>query len=319
MKKFFLVFSLTIVVFSLILVTGIKGTTTISENDWQDQLEQMRKEINERGYSFTVDYNSACQYPLSQLCCFKTELAMGETSTRVEADDQNFTVRLDLPSRYIGYYTPAKDQGACGSCWAFCMASAVEGLIKKMMSTEEDLSEQWLLDCNPWGWSCQGGFINFYMFMNEGALTETCYPYVGYKKPCNHSCSHLYFIYDWDWVGNSGSVPPVNDIKQAIMDYGSVAVGIVADYWFQAYSGGVFDHCTGSELNHCVALCGWDDSLGPAGAWLLKNSWDTDWGGVDINGDGRIDQETEGGFMWIIYGCNYVGYAAAYPIPYYGG
>jgi C1A family cysteine protease len=110
----------------------------------------------------------------------------------------------------------------------------------------------------------------------------------------------------------------VEDIKQAIMTYGSVAVGIKADSWLMAYSGGVFDHCTTGSANHCVALCGWDDRLGPSGAWLMKNSWGPDWGGVDIDESGTVDPD-EGGFCWIIYDCNRVGDSAAYPIPYYGG
>jgi C1A family cysteine protease len=108
------------------------------------------------------------------------------------------------------------------------------------------------------------------MFITEGAPIESCYPYVAHQQTCNHTCPRLYFIYDWNWVTNSYSIPPVNNIKQAILDYGSVAVGICADTYFQAYTGGVFNHCVSATLNHAVVLCGWDDSLG---AWLLKNSW----------------------------------------------
>lgn len=321
MKKLFLVIVSAIVVMCFILAAVGADESLKTSNDpldWKTKLDEMRAEIKDKGYSFTVDYNPACRYSLEQLCGFNAGLSAGDATPLESVTREKPIFKAPLPSRYIGYYTSAKDQGACGSCWAFGMTSAVEGLFKKTMGTDEDLSEQWLLDCNPWGWSCSGGFINFNMFVSQGSPTETCYYYVAYKHSCWTHCPYLYFIYDWDWVVSPYVIPPVEDIKQAIMTYGSVAVGMKADAYLQAYTGGVFDHCTPGDSNHCVALCGWDDSLGPSGAWLMKNSWGPGWGGVDIDQNGTVDPD-EGGFCWIIYNCNNVGEAAAYPIPYYGG
>ena len=318
MKKLLIVFTLGVVLSCFLLTPALYAQDTENEIPWKERLAQMRSEIKAKGYSFTVDYNEACQYKLEDLCGFNSALGPlsgiePETPTRPLTN-----LQFKLPSRYIGYYTPPKNQLSCGSCWAFGMVSSVEGLMKKLMGTEEDMSEQWLVDCNPWGWGCNGGFINYDMFITDGAPSESCYPYVGYEQSCNTSCPPLYFIYDWDWVYYPYVVAPVDDIKAAIMQYGSVAVGVYASYYFQAYSGGVFDQCTSGSSNHCVALCGWDDSLGTSGAWLLKNSWGTTWGGVDIDGNGTVDPD-ERGFMWIIYNCNRVGDSAAYPIPYFGG
>jgi C1A family cysteine protease len=319
MKKLLIVFTLG-VVFSCFILTPLVYAQAAEDNiSWKEKLAEMRKEIKDKGYTFTVDYNEACQYNLEELCGFKPELGPLSGIEGGNSTKQLAAVIFKERSRYIGYYTPVKNQLSCGSCWAFGMVGAVEGLMKKLMGTNENMSEQWLVDCNPWGWDCDGGFINFNMFVTEGAPSEACYPYYGDDYlPCNTSCPHLYFIYDWDWVYAPYVVAPVADIKQAIMQYGSVAVGVYASYYFQAYSGGVFNHCTSGSTNHCVVLCGWDDSLGTSGAWLLKNSWGTTWGGVDINGNGTIDPD-ERGFMWIIYNCNRVGESAAYPIPYFGG
>lgn len=319
MKKLLIVLTLSVVLSCFLLTPAVYAQDTENEIPWKERLAQMRAEIKAKGYSFTVDYNDACQYKLEDLCCFNP--ALGPLSG-IESDiptKQLTTKRFKLPSRYIGYYTPVKNQLACGSCWAFCMVGAVEGLMKKIMSTDEDMSEQWLVDCNPWGWDCNGGFINYNMFVTDGAPSESCYPYYGDDYlPCDTSCPPLYYIYDWDWVYYPYVVAPVDDIKAAIMQYGSVAVGVYVSSYFQAYSGGVFDHCTSGSSNHCVVLCGWDDSLGTSGAWLLKNSWGSTWGGVDIDGNGTVDPN-ERGFMWIIYNCNRVGDSAAYPIPYFGG
>ena len=316
MKKKILFCSLALVLISLTLAVSINGNTTEDKQDWKAILTDLRTEIRDKGYTYTVDYNDACKYSFDKLCGYNPDVVFGNEPTKGAANSQLWQGARALPHRYIGYYTSVKNQGGCGSCWAFGMVGSVEGLFLKTMGTEENLSEQWLLDCNPWGWDCGGGFINYYMFMNEGAITETCYPYLAYQTACDHSCPHLYYIYNWAWVGNSYSVPPVDNIKQAIMTYGSVAVGIFSStYHFQTYSGGVFNNCVANSPDHCVVLCGWDDNLG---AWLLKNSWGTTWGGVDIDESGTVDPD-ERGFMWIVYGCNNVGYAAAYPILYYGG
>jgi len=318
MKELFLAIVSVFTLISLLVPSSVYGQT--SEIDWQKKLDEMRSEIKKNGYSFTVDYNPACEYSVDQLCGFKPSLGHFPKDTKAAITDPAFTKRVwTLPARHVGYYTPPKNQGGCGSCWAFCMIGAVEGLMKKIMSTDENMSEQWLIDCNPWGWDCGGGFIDFGMFMTEGAPTESCYPYYGNDYlPCDTTCPHLYFIYDWDWVYYPGYIAPVNDIKQAIVDYGSVATGVYVSGYFQAYSGGVFDSCTAGSSNHCVVLCGWDDNLGTSGAWLLKNSWGTNWGGVDIDQSGIIEPD-ERGFMWIVYNCNNIGDSAAYPIAYYGG
>jgi cathepsin L len=70
---------------------------------------------------------------------------------------------------------------------------------------------------------------------------------------------------------------------------------VYVDYYFQCYTGGVFNSSNQGNVNHFVTLCGWDDTRG---AWRLKNTWGTGWG--------------ESGYMWIAYGCHDVGWAANY-------
>ncbi|MCP5104218.1 MAG: hypothetical protein GY950_12600 [bacterium] len=317
MKEVRSVFSFVFAVVSLLLVAGDNLTTDVDKT-WAKKLEEMRKEIRAKGYTFTVDYTDACEYTLDQLGGFDPELANADTkSLGTPATPKFKTPSWGLPTRYIGYYTPPRNQGGCGSCWAFCMASAVEGQYMMATGYETNLSEQWLLDCNPWGWDCIGGFIDFSMFVTQGSPEESCYPYVAYQHACWTTCPQNYFIMDWDWVYIPGYVASTADIKAAIVEYGSVAVGIRATPYLQAYSGGVFNRCESGAPNHCVQLCGWDDTLG-GGVWLLKNSWGTNWGGVDIDLSGTVDPD-ERGFAWIVYGCNQVGHSAAYPIPYYGG
>lgn len=304
MKKLFFVFTLVSVFISLTLLPGFNAYAEDNETDWAAKLVELRKEIKENGYTYTVDLNPACQYTIDQLCGLNPELAFEDGKDRIGENLAVGGFMLKLPSSYMGYHTPPKDQLACGSCWDFAMVGAVEGLLKMIYGTDEDLSEQQILDCNPWGYDCSGGWFNYGMFIDPGAETESCYPYVGYVTPCDESCPNLYFIRDWAFVTGYPN-PSIDNIKMAIMKYGSVSVAVYVTGAFQGYSGGVFNNCTTGPVNHGVVLCGWDDNLGPSGAWRLKNSWGTDWG--------------EGGYMWITYGCNRVGYAACYPIPFFGG
>ncbi|RKX26064.1 MAG: hypothetical protein DRP47_08795 [Candidatus Zixiibacteriota bacterium] len=97
----------------------------------------------------------------------------------------------------------------------------------------------------------------------------------------------------------------VDAMKQAIFDYGPISVAVAANGAMQAYGSGIFDGCDEeAPINHAVVLVGWDDSQGPAGVWIMRNSWGTGWG--------------EGGYMRMPYGCSRIGYNACY-IRYSGG
>jgi hypothetical protein len=216
-----------------------------------------------------------------------------------------------LPSafdwREQGGCTPIKDQGHCGSCWAFGTVGPLECAIKIKDGVEVDLSEQWLVSCNKSGWSCSGGFWahDYHQWKTDrcggtGAVMESDFPYVASDAPCNCPYPHEYTISSWAYIGNDSGVPPVDAIKQAIMDYGPVSVAVYVDDAFQAYTGGVFNACADPLLwtNHAVVLVGWGDSQGTNGVWFLRNSWGTGWG--------------EGGYMRIEYDCSAVGDAACY-------
>ena len=202
--------------------------------------------------------------------------------------------------RDLGKTTSIKNQGSCGSCWAFATMGCYEGMIKVQFGdyfntlAHPDLSEQWLVDCHP-QWSCSGGWEAFDLIIsNHGAVTEGCYPYVAMNQTCRSSnCSYYYpDIEDYYYVANN-----VADIKNAIYTNGPVFTTVKAgiNSFFQYPAGGEVytNDYSGSSVDHAVVLCGWDDNKGQNGAWLLKNSWGTGWG--------------YSGYMWIAYNANNVG------------
>ncbi|HUS71228.1 MAG TPA: C1 family peptidase [Anaerolineae bacterium] len=221
---------------------------------------------------------------------------------------------LGLPSAFNwcdqGACTPVRNQGGCGSCWAFSTVGPLESNMLIHGSLEKDLSEQYLLSCNTDGWNCRGGFFahDYHEWkippgeLDTGAVYEADFPYTAYSgqvESCNAPHTHHEKIVDWEYVGGPGGVPPVANIKQAILDHGPVSVAICIGSAFQSYPGGVFqiNETCPDIVNHAVVLVGWDDS---EGVWHLRNSWGPYWG--------------ESGYMRIGYGISSVGYAANYVI-----
>lgn len=286
----FVVLSLSIFLMQLPGVN--KGIKIADKDTWEVKLEALRAEIKANGYTFTVGHNPALAYTIEELCTLNPEMAVFSEIEDPEPMDEAITQAL--PSSYTGCCGGVRNQGNCGSCWAFASVAAVECAIDCQGGPSYNLSEQQVLDCNPYGYSCSGGWFAFSEARNPGLTTESNYPYVAYKKSCTVT-SPYYPISSAYYVYSRYSVAPTSYIKQKIMDKGCVAAGVYVNYAFQAYTGGVFNSCRNRSVNHAICLCGWDDSKG---AWLLKNSWGTGWG--------------ENGFMWIKYGCSRVGYAACY-------
>jgi len=215
--------------------------------------------------------------------------------------------------------TPVKDQGGCGSCWAFGTVGPLECNIKIREGIEEDLSEQYLVSCNMDGWGCLGGwwahsyhcqrFLPGNDYCNRippsesraGAVLEEDFPYEGEDVACFSPYNHPYINVFWDYVVDDSSVPPVDSIKQAIYTYGPISTAVCVGDAFQDYTGGVFE-TDESEMgvNHGIVLVGWDDNQGTNGVWLLRNSWGSSW--------------AEDGYMRIGYGISKVGYSANYII-----
>lgn len=253
--------------------------------------------------------NAAAIYTLEELC----GLMPPEYRPMKARSTPPITASRDLPADYdwrdYATFPSARNQGGCGACWAFASVGAIECNVAIQTGSIINLSEQWLVSCNTDGWDCGGGWWAHDYHADKpdtcgdpGPVWEADFPYVAYNASCNCPYSHLtsYEIEDWDYVEGAG-IPAPALIKQAILDYGPVAVGIYANYSFSNYNGGVFPGCGGGVTNHGVVLVGWDDNQGTEGVWILRNSYGTGWG-------------EQGGYMRIPYDCSSVGEGASYII-----
>ena len=268
-----------------------------------DRIDAVRRHIAENGYSWQAGVTSMSQLSdeeMLSLCRLRVPPDLEERRARAKREGRMIEAipGMALPAtfdwRTQGGVTPIKNQGGCGSCWAFAAAGAFESKILIYSGLEENVSEAAVLSCNSYGEGCGGGWMStaYELWMDYGAVRESCMPYHEVDTdPCiQTSCGVAADVDNYYYVGED-----VASIKTAVLN-GPVAVGMAVCGGFQTYTGGCYeDACT--ELNHGVVIVGWDDTMcSGQGAWIIKNSWAPDWG---VNG-----------YMYIKYGTCLIGYGA---------
>lgn len=170
-----------------------------------------------------------------------------------------------------------KNQGSCGSCWAFATVGVMEGVLMIKGQGEQDLAEQYLVSCNTDGWSCNGGWDVHEYHINKpgaasnqpGAVLESSMPYTASNGTCSTISNHPYKLATRHDVANT-----VESLKAALYNYGPVWTTICADPLMN-YRGGIITTANCNRVDHAVVLVGWDDSTE---SWMVKNSWGAGWG-----------------------------------------
>lgn len=208
----------------------------------------------------------------------------------------NHAAKADIPTsfdwRTNNTVTPVRDQGECGSCWAWTMAGHLENRVAIATGNPpEELSKQQMVDCDKKSMGCRGGLMEYaYEYLKEagGIGTEESYPYIGEKQSCSFKPESVVAK-----VGDYQSLKSKDEKGMAshVASTSSLMVGINGN-GLQFYKGGVLKPsmimCSELDLNHAVVIVGYgEEKTGRRTLpyWIIKNSWGQGWG---EQGYGRV-------------------------------
>ena len=205
-----------------------------------------------------------------------------------------------LPSN--GFEPPTRDQGQCGSCWAFASTMTLDYSALMFAKLNVVLAEEEIVSYDSENDGCNGGnFAGDFMVQNGLVLDSAC-PYTeGQGCPSGQPSTFAAKPASWANIGQDGRSPTTEEIQNAILQYGAVAVDVAASGW-DSYSGGVYNSCDDQSIDHLVTIVGWN---GADKAWYVKNSWGESWGE-------KIPGSKYSGYIEIPYGCDAIATDASY-------
>jgi len=217
-------------------------------------------------------------------------LAASPVSESAQVDISKLPKSFDW--RKKGVISQVKDQGHCGSCWAFGTTETVESHAAIATGLLATLSPQQLVSCAPNPLQCggiggcQGSIpeVAFNYIQQYGMTSEWMMPYTSYYGDDGKCGWNETKVPSQGIVTISGYRKlPSNDyaaVMDALVNIGPLAINVQADTW-KDYHGGVFDGCTNYsnvDIDHVVQLVGYGTDAKLGDYWLVRNSWDVTWG-----------------------------------------
>jgi len=217
----------------------------------------------------------------------KSDPAMRASTLRAEVAD--ITTEPDASLGLVDwtgkYTTPVKNQGYCGSCWAFSATEQIESDAIRTLGVTYVLSPEQITQCDTTSYGCNGGWTeNAYNYVKKagGIEKDSDYPYTSYNGKTG-TCS---VVASKEVITVSGytTVKGESSMASYVQSTGPLSVCVDASSW-NSYTGGIMSTC-GKSVDHCVQAVGVDTSS----YWKVRNSWGTSWG--------------ESGFIRLKYGAN---------------
>eukprot|EP00620_Florenciella_sp_RCC1587_P018045 CAMPEP_0182571136 /NCGR_PEP_ID=MMETSP1324-20130603/12288_1 /TAXON_ID=236786 /ORGANISM="Florenciella sp., Strain RCC1587" /LENGTH=326 /DNA_ID=CAMNT_0024785645 /DNA_START=51 /DNA_END=1031 /DNA_ORIENTATION=+ len=184
------------------------------------------------------------------------------------------------------YTTPVKDQGYCGSCWAFSATEQIESDCMRVSGETPILSPEQITQCDSTSYGCNGGWTeNAYDYVQSagGMCSESDYPYTsgsGTTGTCKRSLPSTSCA-----ITGYKTISGESAMASYVESTGPLSVCLDANS-FNSYTSGIMSVC-GTSVDHCVQAVGVDTA---SGYWKVRNSWGTSWG--------------ESGFIRLAYGAN---------------
>jgi len=240
------------------------------------------KETNAKGLSYTFGINQFTDLTSQEFVerhltspnVFKDQIqSLNSISEQVPiSDDVGSRTNID----WNGLFLPARNQGSCGSCWAFTTAGIVESnwFKKNPTKLKLNLAPQHLVDCDTGNGGCNGGwYTNALKYvMANGIVEEKSYPYKGVKGKCRIPATAPKYKITSFSACNSCTM----DQWWALFQQGPIAIAVDANQ-FQFYKSGIYTFQNCGEINHAIIAIGW--TIDAEGEVLtIRNSWGTTWG-----------------------------------------
>jgi cathepsin F len=194
--------------------------------------------------------------------------------------------------------TPVKDQGECGSCWAFSTIGSLESAyaIKNKVPATQQFSEQMIVDCSHgcceelgqtvcnqgcdggWMWNAMTDIISW-----GGVMTETSYPYTGEDGTCSMKAPYMAKLKNYTCLSVPNGADETTLMPQYLVSAGPLSIALNADLMMDYVNGiinpGSDDDCDPTSLDHAVLIVGYGvDSATKTAFWIVKNSWNQSWG-----------------------------------------
>lgn len=254
------------------------------------KIQEHNKQANAGKHTYVLGVNQFADMTQSE---FKA-IYLGTNANKRPANIKSLptAVPSSVDWRSKNAVSEVKNQGSCGSCWAFSAVGSLEGLHAIKTGALTEFSEQQLVDCSSsfGNEGCNGGLMDsaFQYVVKNGIETESDYPYTGEDGTCAASSAKT----SWKINGFVDVPANVSSQLQAAVALNPVSVAIEADgFSFQFYFGGVYTNTDcGTNLDHGVLVVGYGSDSGQ-NYWIVKNSWGGSWGESGYirildNGDG---------------------------------
>ncbi|GMS97346.1 hypothetical protein PENTCL1PPCAC_19521, partial [Pristionchus entomophagus] len=261
-----------------------------------EALAEMHQKAFEKGeVTYTTAVNSMADLTQAEFDMMLTNEAFKDEQYNVNATSIDIPHELALPAHFDWrnkiQFPPVKNQGSCGSCYAFSTIGTIEAHLSWKKGISADLSEQWLIDCtrkvnnSVFNNGCKGGYpavtYNWLVSSKRGILADSSSPYLygngDTHKACpQQSASGIVKIKSFTEVQN----PRENVFADLLYIKGPLDTAMHAENIksFRDYSGGVFSYANCPKTpNHAVVAVGFGAENGK-NYWTIRNSWGTNWG-----------------------------------------
>lgn len=226
-------------------------------------------------------FSDSFPFELGHLTGYRPNPNVMRNHTSFYQYDPNDELPVAVDWRANGWVTNVKDQGDCGSCWAFSSTGTMEGQHANISKKLVSLSEQDLVDCVSNCYGCGGGEMNLameYVVENGGDDTEQAYPYTATDGTCSFNKSNVGATFSQVINITQGDC---QGLLHAVANVGPISIAVNANALMN-YQTGILnvtnDNCDPTSLDHGVLVVGYGQTTAGNKFWIVKNSWGTEWG-----------------------------------------